>query len=263
LTIGISSIILLIICFKRIACEPKTSSINDQKIYYDARWSEHAYINPFALKRLISILEALNATNLERPRILDLGCGTGWLSAILNEFGPTTGIELFQKAVKAARVKHPAAEFVSGSLFEISLPKNMFDIVVSQEVIEHVEDQKGYISIAAECLKEEGYLILTTPNAVNFNHWTEKELQNWNLQPIENWLTMREIKELLRPKFYILMARAIIAEFGSKGVYRIINSFKINKLLDELRLKDFKNRLALRMGLGLHSVVLARKRKGI
>jgi 2-polyprenyl-3-methyl-5-hydroxy-6-metoxy-1,4-benzoquinol methylase len=125
--------------------------IDDQITYCDARWAERDYINPFALQRLISILEMLNVTNIKKPRILDLGCGTGWLTGILNEFGPTTGVELSQKTVRAARLKYPAAEFIAGNLFEISLQKKTYDVIVSQEVIEHVEDQKGYVSITAEC----------------------------------------------------------------------------------------------------------------
>jgi len=238
-------------------------SIDYQKEYYDNRWSDQKYINRFALKRLISILEALDITGLDKPRVLDFGCGTGWLSAILNEFGPTTGIELSEKAVSIARANYPGVEFICGNVFEVSLPKKTFDIVVSQEVLEHVEEQEGYVSIAAECLKEGGYLILTTPNALNFNYWTENQLENWNLQPIENWVTIRKMKKLLKSKFHILMIRTIIAEFGSKGVYRIINSFKVNKLLHDLKLKNLKDRLCLRMGLGLHIVVLAKTRKGI
>jgi hypothetical protein len=110
-------------------------------------------------------------------------------------------------------------------------------------------------------LKEEGYLILTTPNALNFNNWTKEELKNWNLQPIENWLTIREIKKLLKERFHILEVNTIIAEFGSKGACRALNSVKINKFLDILKLREFKNMIALRMRLGLHLVLLARKRK--
>jgi len=233
--------------------------IDEQKDYYNSRWANQEYINPFALQRLIAILEMLNDTDLEKPKILDLGCGTGWLTAILNEFGPTTGIELAPKAVEAAKYKYPAAEFLAGNVFELELPEKKYDIVISQEVIEHVDDQETYLKIATSFLRTGGYLILTTPNAYNLNHWTKEALVHWDLQPIENWLTMREVKRLLEKRFCVLKSMTIIDEFGTKGPYKVLSSVKINKILDVLKLKAFKNKLALRLGLGLHIVLLARK----
>ena len=46
----------------------------------------------------------------------------------------------------------------------MSLPENHFDVVVSQEVIAHVPDQAAYLEKAADVLRRDGYLIITTPN---------------------------------------------------------------------------------------------------
>lgn len=242
-----------------------TDLIEQQRRYYNNRWSQATYINEFQLLRLNAILEAITQTKLIKPRILDFGCGTGWLTSILNHIGPATGIELSDSAVKTAKEMYPGVQFINGNLFEYPFQQESFDLIVSQEVIEHVEDQETYITLIAEYLRKGGYLILTTPNALNFNYWTKMALENWNLQPIENWLTIRSIKKILHGSFEIIYLNTIIAEFGSKGAYRILNSMKLNKLLDILSIKGFKDNLMLKMGLGLHIVVLAKKRneKGI
>lgn len=235
--------------------------IKEQKDYYDARWANQGYLNPFALERLIMILEMIKASGLQSPAILDLGCGTGWLTAILNEIGPSTGIELSEDTIKSAKTKYPGPEFISGNLFEIKIPDSSFDIVVSQEVVEHVEDQKAYLAIAANSLKDKGYLILTTPNARNFSHWSKDALSQWNLQPIENWHTSRELVALLKPEFHVLNVSTIIPKFGSRVIFRLLSSVKINKMLSLLKLQHIKNKIALRLGLGLHIVVLAMKKE--
>ena len=50
------------------------------------------------------------AANLadERPlRILDFGCGTGWLAASLTSFGDVTGIDLSPAAIEHGRKSSP------------------------------------------------------------------------------------------------------------------------------------------------------------
>ncbi|MFW5879443.1 MAG: class I SAM-dependent methyltransferase [bacterium] len=191
---------------------------------------------------------------------MDLGSGTGWLTAILNEIGPSTGVELSENTITASKKKYPSVEFIAGNFFEVDIQEKQYDIVISQEVIEHVDDQNAYLEIAFNSLKKGGYLILTTPNAHNFNHWTNKALDDWNLQPVENWMTINELKNLLLNKFRILKTKTVIAKFGSKGlIYKLLSSSKVNRVLESLRIKNFKDDSALSIGLGLHIVVLAQK----
>lgn len=235
-------------------------TIDEQKKYYDSRWSESGYIGKFGLNRLIAILQLLNFTNLDQStKLLDLGSGKGWLTSILSEFAPITGIELSHQAVENAMLKYPSVKFINGNIFEIPFEKSSFDIVVSQEVIEHVEDQDKYISIVAHCLKKGGFLILTTPNERNFRYWTESQLKSWNLQPIENWLNARELRKILEKDFEIVILKTIIPFWGNKGVYKLLNSPKLNLALNSVGLKNLKNYMLLKLGLGLHIVLLAKR----
>ncbi len=233
---------------------------DEQREYYNSRWGKQRYIKPIGLLRLMAILEAFHKTELICPRILDLGSGTGWLSSIFNEFGPTTGIELSPKAVERAHSNYPSVDFIADNLFENTLEEAGYDLVISQEVIEHVENQEAYISIIAHCLRKGGYLILTTPNARNLRYWRKEELESWNLQPIENWLTASGLKTLLNKGhlFEMQYSKTIVPFFGSKGIFRIIKACT-TRLDRFLKRSKLKNSFLIGAGFGLHIVVLAKR----
>lgn len=119
-------------------------NIEKQKTYYNKRWSHFNYLNKLQLQRLNAILKAFENFGFKYPRrILDFGCGTGWLTSILNNLGPATSIDLSDKAIVTAKKKYPWIMFICDALFKHPFKKESFDIIVSQEVIEHVKDQKN------------------------------------------------------------------------------------------------------------------------
>lgn len=235
-------------------------SLEKQKLYYNNRWSQLTYLNNLQIHRLNEILQAIQKIDLANPKILDFGCGNGWLTSILNHIGPTVGIELSDRAVSLAKKMYPTPKFFCGNVFKHPFEKESFDIVISQEVIEHVLDQELYLELATSYLKKGGFLILTTPNAFNFNSWDKKALQSWGMQPIENWLNAKQLKKLLLKKgFKIVDMKTMISGYGTKGIFKIINSVKLNELLKLLKIKSPFDWIILKAGYGLHIFVLAKK----
>lgn len=234
------------------------NNLLDQANYYDQRWQQESFANGLQAARCAAVVSALHEIEVSEPRILDMGCGTGWLSAILGQFGPTSAIDLSDFAAKVAAKKFPWVQFYSGDVFEWSLTQNpVFDVVVSQEVIEHVVDQDGYVRIAARLLKDRGYLVLTTPNAR-----TVRAMRNasaWSNQPVENILTVRELRSIVSRHFEIVEMTTIVPGFGDLGIYRMLNSEKVGALMNVLKLRKAYRDLLLRASFGLHTVVLARK----
>ncbi len=192
--------------------------------------------------------------------ILDLGAGRGWLSSILATLGSVTAVELSKQAVVDSRIRYPTINFIHGDIFEIKDELPRVDLVVSQEVIEHVDDQKLFINIAADCLRDGGYFVFTTPNKWVQDHRTEEEHQEWGLQPIENWLDKADIRVLMKDRFQLLTIRTIVPGFGSTGIFRIVNSFKLRSLLKSLGLLKLWESIFLKLGFGLHLAVCAKKR---
>lgn len=230
-------------------------SLAEQEQYWET-WQETKSITEWSLKRGETILSWLRALALERPKILDLGCGTGWFTEKLAHFGEATGIDLSQKTIELAQLQFPRATFIAGNLFEIPLPAAHFDVVVSQQVIAHVVDQAGYVERVANLLRPHGYLILSTPNKFVMDrlNWAPESSAH-----IENWLDLKSLKQLVRPHFRILRTTTIIP-IGNRGILRLVNSYKLNTALSILIPRQYLEKLKERAGLGYTSLLLAQKR---
>ena len=208
------------------------------------------------MRRAEIILQFLQSLNLDRPTILDFGCGTGWLSEMLAKFGPTTGVDLAESVIATARDRCSNVTFFAGDIFKMSLPATHFDVVVSQEVVAHVPDQVAYIDRAAHVLKPEGYLIITTPNKFIMDH---ADFPPQAPEHIERWLTMSRLKGLLRRHFHVIRSMSILP-MGQRGILRLVNSYKVNAVLGLLISRQHLEALKERLGLGYTLIVLAQKR---
>jgi 2-polyprenyl-3-methyl-5-hydroxy-6-metoxy-1,4-benzoquinol methylase len=232
-------------------------SIERQRAFYDDRWSQETYAVHVKLQRCVAILNSLEGLQLTSPKMLDLGCGTGWLTSILGRFGPTTGVDLSPVAIQKAQALYPDVRFMAADLSSETINET-YDVIVSHEVIEHLEDQKHYLDLVAQFLNPGGHVILTTPNAWNLEHWKQEDLTG--LQPVENWLTRKKLKFLLEPQFRIVRLTTIIVGYGSCGIFRIVNSAKLASILRSLRMLKWYERIQEYVGFGLHLIVVAQRR---
>ena len=234
--------------------------IAQQEQYYSERWRREKYANRLSSELMGSVLQLLaQADGPYPPRICDLGCGRGWSTAILSEFGKATGVDLAD--LSEARLRYPQCEFHSVNIPDWDAPAAEFDLVVSQEVIEHIERslQPKFLAIANQLLKPGGYLILTTPNRPTLNAIPAGG-RSYTNQPIEEWLNARDLRQLMRKAgFDVLHLNSLILGVGSRGLYRFVNSTKLHRLWKVLGMGEFSKWAACRAGFGLHLIVLARK----
>lgn len=232
--------------------------INEQELFYDQLW-EYKSLNSLDLRRYVKILDYFSdiKRKIKQPRILDLGCGTGKFTAIVGHFGPAVGLELSPNAVEKAQKLYPHVTYVQGNALEYQLEPSHYDVVISQEVIEHVWEQERYLEICIKALKPKGYLILTTPNKNVLNHMPNGS--DWSNQPIENILTRKELKALVKKKFKILSYDSIIMNFGTIGVYKLINASIIIGVCNRFGFKRFREHILGKLGYGLHQCILAQK----
>jgi 2-polyprenyl-6-hydroxyphenyl methylase / 3-demethylubiquinone-9 3-methyltransferase len=98
---------------------------------------------------------------------LDVGCGAGLLCEPLARLGArVTGVDAAPENIEAAKA-HAAIsgldiDYRAGELAEQRLAT--FDLVTSMEVIEHVADPAAFVAGLAQHLKQNGLMILSTPN---------------------------------------------------------------------------------------------------
>ena len=98
-----------------------------------------------------------------KGRILENGCGVGMYVEHLSPFGgQVTGLEYdFERAVEA-HVDSPHIVNAAGEF--LPLPTSTFDLILSHEVIEHVQDDRAAIREMVRALKPGGRLTLFCPN---------------------------------------------------------------------------------------------------
>jgi 2-polyprenyl-3-methyl-5-hydroxy-6-metoxy-1,4-benzoquinol methylase len=97
-------------------------------------------------------------------RVLDFGCGAGWLSARLRDRGfDVTAMDFSEHAARHVRETYGIPALV-GSLPHPDLATASFDIVVMGAVLEHVHDPHRIIDAAAQLLVPGGRLVLSVPN---------------------------------------------------------------------------------------------------
>jgi SAM-dependent methyltransferase len=97
-----------------------------------------------------------------RARILDAGCGSGRNMVELAHHGVVTGVELSSTSVQLAR-ERGAGEVLEGSVMDMPFDDASFDLCLSLDVIEHLEDDLGALCELRRVTTPGGALLVTVP----------------------------------------------------------------------------------------------------
>lgn len=147
------------------------------------------------LSMLAPIADKHYAKTKEPLKIIDVGCGRGWLTNLLSLYGTAIGLEPVRTVVVHARELFPQIEFLTGDPQSIYRSLGLFDVVVCSEVIEHVShsQQFGFVQSLRALTKENGHLVLSTPRAEVFHRWRAHRAHT---QPVEDWLTEKHLVKM-------------------------------------------------------------------
>lgn len=217
----------------KITDNAKTSAVHGES--YDEFWRRVGNFDPDSgyakvRKEFIDYVVKKYIQPKQSLQILDLGCGTGWLTAFLARYGEATGVDFAPDTIRSAKEIYgsQASYFLADpNLPTLGLPEDkVFDLVVATEVIEHVEDQKAFISQVSEFLKPDGWFLLTTPNKQFWEHYHKNERFRIYGQPIENWLTLEEGRHLLKENDFEVVWRE---GWPDSGAYTMLNSLADNR----------------------------------
>jgi len=121
------------------------------KTYDDTRQAD-----PYIAKRLASYLKA----NL-KGRYLDLACGTGNYTIVLQQFAKSIiGIDLSLGMIKQARAKNPSLSYVCVDISYLPFRSGLFDGAFSNQVIHHVQKKELFIKEAYRVLRQHTFFII-------------------------------------------------------------------------------------------------------
>ena len=105
---------------------------------------------------------------VEKKSVIDVGCGTGYGCKILAEKAELVyGIDYDAEAIAYSRVHYSAPNINYFRMDAASLELDrQFDIAVSFQVIEHLEDQAGFLHVLKRIVKPSGSIYISTPNII-------------------------------------------------------------------------------------------------
>jgi SAM-dependent methyltransferase len=116
-------------------------------------------------RRLKMIRDAAPQLASGTARMLEVGCGLGVYVERLRAFTPAVfGLEYdFERAAEAGRRLTPSP-VVCAAGERLPYPDDAFDVILSNEVIEHVQDDRAAAAEMVRALKPGGRLVLFCPN---------------------------------------------------------------------------------------------------
>jgi SAM-dependent methyltransferase len=101
-------------------------------------------------------------------RVLDVACGSGYGLSVLRQAGARPfGVDVSMAAALEARGGDTEARVLVADGTRLPFPDRSFDAVVSFETIEHLQNRGGFVGELSRVLRDQGLLILSTPNAVH------------------------------------------------------------------------------------------------
>lgn len=127
------------------------------------------------------------------PKILEIGCGLGYLTYSLNKEGYNSlGLDISKEAVNRA-IQNYGNYYICADLYEYAINhENEYDIIIFTEVIEHLNDINSFMEKLKKLLTSEGKIILTTPNK---SFYPLEVLWATDLPPVHCWwLSEKSVK---------------------------------------------------------------------
>ncbi len=167
--------------------------------------------------------------DLNQKKILDIGCGKGYLLSVIPQDNEAFGIDVNETSLAEARSRNPTADIRHASMLELPFADGKFDVVYMANTLPHADfsmpgnrkaDQELAVAEARRVLKKGGTFFLTTPNNARYHSVkaTYDELdallkphfqyviRGWN--PFPKWPYFAPSRALVRvPGWYALLKR--------------------------------------------------------
>lgn len=157
------------------------------KAFYDDVWFAWRDMQRYApapryLRRMV--MKELNRLSFDS--VLDVGCGEGTLLKMIGEKYPTValaGCEFSETALRYSREQLPQSRFFHLDILKDDISNVSYDLLISVQVLEHLEDDVLAIERMREMCKR--YLLVSVPGGTfdengrqngHFRHYTKQDL---------------------------------------------------------------------------------------
>jgi len=175
-------------------------SLNDRTMdsIDDAEFAGSTFLKKLQQNLIIKkeIKNAWKFLKSDQPTLLDLGCGTGWTTAIWRDHGfKVTGLEPSESRGKIARERHRLE--VSNKHIEDFNVSQKYDVVIMRHLLEHIEDPMSVLQRIKSFLNPNGLLIIILPNINSIGRYLFRENWAWILPWHLHFYTPRTLSMLI------------------------------------------------------------------
>lgn len=132
--------------------------------------------------------------------VLEVGCGEGrGIDLILPKADTFTAVDKIESALAKLRLKYPTGTFLAMNIPPLGeLKDNTYDVLITFQVIEHIENDELFLKELHRVLKPGGVALVTTPNrrmSLTRNPWHVREYLADELKKrAEKYFTAVEMK---------------------------------------------------------------------
>lgn len=229
------------------------------------RWQRARNISIERGKFVKSILDRV--TDCNGLTILDLGSGEGGTTKVLSENNRVISFDISKDRL----LRQDNSIKLCGDASTMSFKEESFDIIILQDVIEHLPDKKILPGLFYNLVKEKGFIYLSTPNKLsilNFlsdPHWgvpivsvlSREKIKKYFLHyfrksefkrnDVAELFSLKELQELFGKNFSIQMfTKHTVKELfgGNRGIVWSDFHLRIIKITSLLKLDKIIQRIA-------------------
>lgn len=102
---------------------------------------------------------------IKKGKVLDVGCAYGFMLRKFPDTFEKFGIDISDYAIREAKKRLPEAALTVGNAEdELPFPERFFDIVICNDVLEHLADPASALKNIRKVLNNNGILYINTPN---------------------------------------------------------------------------------------------------
>lgn len=165
--------------------------------------------------------------------IWDVGCGGGFLLDCLKKYGPAswtlTGFDISETALERVRAKGFATR--TGRFETMDIEDQSADVIILNQVIEHLDDPAAVVRRAHAALKPGGFLFIETPSLDGWDarlfkarhwggwhfprHWTLYDKSTIRQLLESNGFEIKSLQWLLSPNFWAQSCHHWLVDHGA------------------------------------------------
>lgn len=203
------------------------------------RWERARNISLERGKFVKQILE--QCCSLKNLTILDLGSGEGGTSKILSENNFVVSIDINFIRIKRQKENFNLKKSLQANAIRLPFANSTFDLIIIQDVIEHIGNLNQLYSEILRVLKDDGLIYLSTPNRLSVinlfsdPHWGVPFISILNRNLIKNFFIkfFRRTENHRKDIPQLLSLKTIYNMFSNKFDIKLMTHFSVDELFRE------------------------------